>query len=203
MTKRIWVIMLSCFCWQLLHGADTKDNEVTGLITDERLRPIEFADVALFRAADSVFVTGSVSDAKGRFSFSPVDTGQYYVTYSFIGYETDCSETFTVANPECRHRQVGKPQPERQLVLRPNRRQSPSLLAQGRREGMFTTDIGVNYEIPRLHLSFTATLSDVFDTFRNVYTINTPQLQQRLEQKMNTRVFYIGITWKFNTLKQH
>lgn len=39
--------------------------------------------------------------------------------------------------------------------------------------------------------------------FRNVYTINTPQLQQRLEQKMNTRVFYIGITWKFNTLKQH
>lgn len=175
MTKRIWVIMLSCFCWQLLHGADTKDNEVTGLITDERLRPVEFADVALFRAADSVFVTGSVSDAKGRFSFSPVDTGQYYVTYSFIGYETDCSETFTVANPECRHRQVGKPQPERQLVLRPNRRQSPSLLAQGRREG----------------------------TFRNVYTINTPQLQQRLEQKMNTRVFYIGITWKFNTLKQH
>lgn len=80
---------------------------------------------------------------------------------------------------------------------------SPSLLAQGRREGMFTTDIGVNYEIPRLHLSFTATLSDVFDTFKNVYTINTPQLQQRLEQKMNTRVFYIGITWKFNTLKQH
>lgn len=69
MTKRIWVIMLSCFCWQLLHGADTKDNEVTGLITDERLRPVEFADVALFRAADSVFVTGSVSDAKGRFSF--------------------------------------------------------------------------------------------------------------------------------------
>ena len=88
--------MLSCFCWQLLHGADTKDNEVTGLITDERLRPVEFADVALFRAADSVFVTGSVSDAKGRFSFSPVDTGQYYVTYSFIGYETGCSETFTV-----------------------------------------------------------------------------------------------------------
>lgn len=167
--------MLSCFCWQILHGANTKDNEVTGLIADKRLRPVEFADVALFRAADSVFVTGSVSDAKGRFSFSPVDTGQYYVTYSFIGYETDCSETFTVANPECRHRQVGKPQPERQLVLRPNRRQSPSLLAQGRREGMF----------------------------RNVYTINTPQLQQRLEQKMNTRVFYIGITWKFNTLKQH
>jgi len=96
MTKRIWVIMLSCFCWQILHGANTKDNEVTGLIADERLRPVEFADVALFRAADSVFVTGSVSDAKGRFSFSPVDTGQYYVTYSFIGYETGCSETFTV-----------------------------------------------------------------------------------------------------------
>lgn len=75
-------------------------------------------------------------------------------------------------------------------------------VAQGKREGTFTTDIGAKYEIPHLHLSFTATLSDVFNTFKKVYTIDTPQLQQRLEQKMNTRVFYIGIAWNFNTLKQ-
>lgn len=88
------------------------------------------------------------------------------------------------------------------LIQLNSRYLSPSLLAQGKREGTFTTDIGAKYEIPRLHLSFTATLSDVFNTFKKVYTIDTPQLQQRLEQKMNTRVFYIGIAWNFNTLKQ-
>ena len=69
MTKRIWVIMLSCFCWQILHGANTKDNEVTGLIADERLRPVEFADVALFRAADSVFVTEASATQKAGSRF--------------------------------------------------------------------------------------------------------------------------------------
>lgn len=88
------------------------------------------------------------------------------------------------------------------LIQLNSRYLSPSLLAQGKREGTFTTDIGAKYEIPRLHLSFTATLSDVFNTFKKVYTIDTPQLQQHLEQKMNTRVFYIGIAWNFNTLKQ-
>lgn len=88
------------------------------------------------------------------------------------------------------------------LIQLNSRYLSPSLMAQGKREGTFTTDIGVKYEIPHLHLSFTATLSDVFNTFKKVYTIDTPQLQQRLEQKMNTRVFYIGIAWNFNTLRQ-
>jgi len=88
------------------------------------------------------------------------------------------------------------------LIQLNSRYLSPSLLAQGKREGTFTTDIGTKYEIPRLHLSFTATLSDVFNTFKKVYTIDTTQLQQRLKQKMNTRMFYIGIAWNFNTIKQ-
>ena len=79
---------------------------------------------------------------------------------------------------------------------------SPSLLAQGRSEGAFSTDIGAKYEIPRLRLSFTATLSDVFDTFKRVHSIDTPQLRQRLEQKMKTRVFCIGLSWNFNAPRQ-
>ena len=74
MTKRIWVIMLSCFCWQILHGANTKDNEVTGLIADERLRPVEFADVALFRAAACLSQEASATQKAGsRFRRSTQD----------------------------------------------------------------------------------------------------------------------------------
>lgn len=79
---------------------------------------------------------------------------------------------------------------------------SPTLLPQGKREGTFSTDLGIKYEIPSINLSLTATLSDVFNTFKKVYTIDTPQLQQHLEQQSNTQVFYVGLAWKFNTLKK-
>lgn len=49
------------------------------------------------------------------------------------------------------------------------------------------------------NLSFTATLSDVFNTSRTVYTIDTPQLRQRLEQRSDTRVLYFGVQWNFGT----
>lgn len=75
---------------------------------------------------------------------------------------------------------------------------SPALMPQGRREGSFSIDIGVKYELPRRGLSFTATLSDVFNTLRKVYTIDTPQLRQRLEQKMSTCVLYVGVAWNFS-----
>ena len=71
-------------------------------------------------------------------------------------------------------------------------------MPQGRREGSFSRDIGVKYELPRRGLSFTATLSDVFNTLRKVYTIDTPQLRQRLEQKMSTCVLYVGVAWNFS-----
>lgn len=74
---------------------------------------------------------------------------------------------------------------------------SSVLLPQGRREGSFTTDLGVKYEIPRWHLSLTATLSDVFGTLKRTDMFDTPQLQQRIEQRSNTRVFYIGLIWDF------
>lgn len=91
----------------------------------------------------------------------------------------------------------------RGMMLQMNSRYlSPSLLPQGKREGTFSTDLGMKYEISTINLSLTATLSDVFNTFKKVYTIDTPQLQQRFEQRANTQVFYIGAAWKFNMSKR-
>jgi len=93
--------------------------------------------------------------------------------------------------------------PFKNALLQINSRyRSPELMPQGKREGMFSTDIGAKYEIPSLNLSFMATLSDVFNTFKKTYTIDTPQLLQRRELRSNTRVFYIGVTWNFRTIKR-
>lgn len=78
---------------------------------------------------------------------------------------------------------------------------STALTPQGRREGSFSMDIGLKYEIPKLNISLNATLSDVFGTSHTTYTIDTPQLQQRVEQRNGSRVFYFGVAWNFETLK--
>lgn len=74
---------------------------------------------------------------------------------------------------------------------------SSSLLPQGKREGTFIANLGAKYDLPRTNVSFMATLSDVFNTFKKVYTIDTPELKQRIEQRRDPRIFYIGATWNF------
>jgi outer membrane receptor protein involved in Fe transport len=48
---------------------------------------IEFASTALYRAKDSVLVTGAITDSKGKFIFNNIAPGHYYMKASFIGYE--------------------------------------------------------------------------------------------------------------------
>lgn len=60
MAKKVWIILISCFCLQLLDGAEVQ-KKMEGLVVDNASgRPVEFADVALYRAMDSVFVVGCV-----------------------------------------------------------------------------------------------------------------------------------------------
>lgn len=79
---------------------------------------------------------------------------------------------------------------------------SPSLLPQGRREGAFVTNMSMKYDIPRINLSLVATLSDVFDSFKEVYTIETPEFKQYFKERTDIRNFYIGAVWKFGASVQ-
>lgn len=74
---------------------------------------------------------------------------------------------------------------------------SSALLPQGKRNGTFVTNIGAKYDIPSTGIALTATMADVFGTFRKTYTIHTPQLQQRVTQYRDHRIFYIGAVWNF------
>lgn len=61
MAKKVWIILISCFCLQLLDGAEVQKKKVEGLVIDNASgRPVEFADVAIYQAMDSVFVAGCV-----------------------------------------------------------------------------------------------------------------------------------------------
>lgn len=74
---------------------------------------------------------------------------------------------------------------------------SASLIPQGRRDGTFTTDLALRYDVPKTHLTFSATVTDLFHTFRKSITLDTPELHQKVNGSFDSRVLYLGATWNF------
>lgn len=61
---------------------------ITGVLNDASTKQqVEYASVVLFRSADSSLVTGSLTDAKGKFLIEKIAPGKYYIRVQFIGYE--------------------------------------------------------------------------------------------------------------------
>ena len=65
-----------------------KNGKITGKIIDtETQKPMEYANVTIFRKQDSKLVTGNISNTDGSFTISDLPYGSYYVEASFIGFE--------------------------------------------------------------------------------------------------------------------
>jgi hypothetical protein len=61
--------------------------QIKGSILSTAKQPIEFANVVL-RKADSTFVNGGMTDAKGKFSMENLEKGIYNLQISSLGYQT-------------------------------------------------------------------------------------------------------------------
>ncbi len=85
MKKRVFILfaLIGCFLMPAL-----AQNKVTGTIVEEANgKGIPFVNVGLFRQADSVFVSGTASDDKGRFELL-APNGDYRLQISAIGFQT-------------------------------------------------------------------------------------------------------------------
>ena len=69
-------------------NAVPKNGKIIGIILDtETQKPMEYANVTIFRKQDSKLVTGNISNTDGSFTISDLPYGSYYVEASFIGFE--------------------------------------------------------------------------------------------------------------------
>lgn len=75
------------------------------------------------------------------------------------------------------------------------------LVPQGRRDADCRINLGMKYDIPSIGLSVLASVTDLLDTYRKSYTLDTPELKQKVEARRNPRIFYIGLSWQFGTGK--
>lgn len=63
-------------------------GKITGIVLEKGVNTgIEYANIVLFKKADSSIVTGLVTDKKGYFKLSQIPYGEYYLTVDFIGYK--------------------------------------------------------------------------------------------------------------------
>ncbi|SHK08020.1 TonB-dependent receptor [Rhodothermus profundi] len=75
-------------------------THIAGQVLDAtHQQPIEAATVAVWRTADSTLVTGTVTDAQGRFTIEGLRPGRYYVTVSFIGYQRQVLSSIVLRPP--------------------------------------------------------------------------------------------------------
>jgi len=70
---------------------------IKGSVVDEATsRPLEFVNTVLHNKADSAIVTGKATDKRGIFDFADILPGDYFMTYSLIGYKEKASPAFII-----------------------------------------------------------------------------------------------------------
>ena len=64
-------------------------SSLSGTVQDRSNKnAIVFSTVALYRSADSVFISGTSTNESGKFAFKNINEGNYYLLIQFIGYQT-------------------------------------------------------------------------------------------------------------------
>jgi hypothetical protein len=89
MTKGLSVTLALFLMSIILFGQTHQPTTLTGIITDSStMLPVEYASVALYKAADTTLVSGSITDSLGRFSLKVSKDEEYILKVGFVGYKT-------------------------------------------------------------------------------------------------------------------
>ena len=75
--------------------AQTKSVTISGIIKDKNLKTsIPYVNIILKSSKNQAFVAGVVSNEEGRFTFSNINSGNYILETSFVGYKTKTHTLF-------------------------------------------------------------------------------------------------------------
>ncbi len=84
----IFLLLLSFSVWAQ-PPVEPNTGKITGVVQDStNNQAVEFATVALLDPTTRKPLNGDVCDDKGKFTLSKIPAGNYFITISFIGYNT-------------------------------------------------------------------------------------------------------------------
>ena len=80
-----------------LNGQNRNSGTISGTIIDNQTKkPVEYATIVIQKKIDDTVIDGTVTDSKGKFIFENIAPGEYYISYSFIGYAKKSSPPFSI-----------------------------------------------------------------------------------------------------------
>lgn len=83
------------------YGENSPKGKITGQIFDKKTnKPLEYANIALFKVSDSSLVTGGIADSTGHFALEDLRFGKFFLTVDFIGYKKETLDGITLRPPE-------------------------------------------------------------------------------------------------------
>ncbi len=88
-------VIITCASSSVFSQTTPKAN-VIGTILDENRKPVDYATVVLYKAADSSIVKTSFTDQNGVFGFNVGTKGTYFYKASNMGYNTIKSKSITL-----------------------------------------------------------------------------------------------------------
>lgn len=82
----------------LANGKAQAQGKISGQITDNKGKIVEFATITLLQAKDSSLVKGALADVNGSFEFEKVNYGNYIINISQLGYKKYYTSKFTLSS---------------------------------------------------------------------------------------------------------
>jgi iron complex outermembrane receptor protein len=83
--------------------AQSGKAKIEGSLLDTDGGAVEYATVVLHRLPDSTVVRGGMADEEGKFVFTELPYGQFYVVVTNLGYYRTVSESFSLSGANLRH----------------------------------------------------------------------------------------------------
>ncbi len=84
------ITVLLIFMTIISYGQDNRKYSISGQVIDSTSnQPIEYASIAAYKLPDTVLVTGTVTDVKGKFILNKLKSGKYILKFNFIGYKAN------------------------------------------------------------------------------------------------------------------
>lgn len=171
--KSIIVSVTGLLCTLFLQAASITPCKVTGTILEKTTgMPIEFAEISIYQAGTDKFVTGTVSNPKGQFTLGKLSAGNYYITYSYLGYEKQKSAPFSLKGKQGAI-DFGK------LYLAPAVQQLNEVVIQGKRSTYIQSIDKKVFNVGKDLMSASGSISDLMQ--------NIPSVQVDVEGNVSLR----------------
>jgi len=87
MRRYILFFCLAAYNVLTLNAQNRNSGTISGVIIDNQTKkPVEFATIVIQKKNDDTVIDGTITDSKGKFIFVNIASGEYIISYSFIGY---------------------------------------------------------------------------------------------------------------------